>query len=87
MHNMRDYFVTILCTCLKNVFNYIQVNINLGFFYHSCRSAAILKSHSFFVPLVNFQIWGVEIIYGSNMHYVHEFKAKFALPVVNSAER
>ena len=24
MRNMRDYFLTILCTCLKNILNYIQ---------------------------------------------------------------
>ena len=32
IHHMRDYFVTMLCTCLKNIFNYIHVNINLDYF-------------------------------------------------------
>ena len=27
MRNMRDYFLSILCTCLKNVFNYIHANL------------------------------------------------------------
>ena len=51
MRNMRDYFLTIFCTYFKNIFNNISVNINFDF-DHSCISAAILKSHSFFVPLV-----------------------------------
>ena len=43
MRNMRDYFLTILCSCLKNILNYIYVNINFDFFFHSCISTAILK--------------------------------------------
>ena len=31
MRSMCDYFVTILCTCLKNAFNNIHVNINIDF--------------------------------------------------------
>ena len=49
---MRDYCPIILCTFLKNTFKYIHVNIYF-YFYHSCISAAILKSHNFFVPLVH----------------------------------
>ena len=31
MRNMRDNFLAILCTCLKNILNYIYVNINFDF--------------------------------------------------------
>ena len=31
MRNKRDYFLTIVCTCLKNILNYIYVNINFDF--------------------------------------------------------
>ena len=43
MHNMRDYFLTILCTCLKNILNNIYVNINFDFlsFLYFCSNFKI----------------------------------------------
>ena len=51
MRNMLDYCLIIVCTCLKNIFDYINVNINFDFWsFVYIRSN--FKSHSFFVPLV-----------------------------------
>ena len=43
MRNMRDYFLTILCTCLKNSLNYIYVNMNFDFssLLYICRTLKI----------------------------------------------
>ena len=57
MRYMRDYIFIILCTFLKTILNNIYVNINFDVwsFLYTFVSAAILKSHSFFVPLVYMQ--------------------------------
>ena len=52
---MRDYFLTNLCT--QNVLVLIislitNMSTSIKIFYHSCISAAVLKFHSFSVPLV-----------------------------------
>ena len=57
MHHMcymRDYFLAVLCTCLKVILNYKYVNINVDLwsFLYICSN---FKSHSFFVPLVYMQ--------------------------------
>ena len=41
--NMRDYFLTILCTCLNNSLNNIYVNINFDFwsFLYICSNSKI----------------------------------------------
>ena len=45
MRNMRNYFLTILCTCLENVLNFIHVNIHLDFwsFLYICSNFQMSK--------------------------------------------
>ena len=50
MDHMRISGTESSSVILKYAFNYIHVNIN-WIFDHSCISAAILKSHRFFVPI------------------------------------
>ena len=53
MRNMHDYFLTILCTRLKNFFNYSHTfQHKFGFLIILVFLPQYKKIHSFFVPLV-----------------------------------